>query len=393
MPRFEHGTPAVRDYHDITELCSRIARREADIVIDCWPPPLHETETWPINGSKWAMLLGPELTMHVNSEAQLLHCDLFLVQSDYLLESCIAMMTQDRDALRDYIRDHISAIGKHHLAWIDKHFQFQWSHSHADYFRKHAVVTGTSALDVISRINPAEVRKRWGLTPDKPVVAYFPCPFGRGPHVLWEQLFMSTSRLQRLYYIWQSQQWQQWRHIFRYVTHDDVIRAVRTFCTRNNALLVTKMRHTMPEDRLLQRCSDLVLNQDEFYPHSALELFSISKLSVGYYTSGSFEAVALGAHYLNVDIPGFPKEFYCRRRLPGYTYCDHQPGVVTAMPASDVTEKLPACQLDDFPLDPAARDRYLDLHSGPLDGRSSARILDAIEQLQEHRLQDVDHHG
>jgi len=53
-----------------------------------------------------------------------------------------------------------------------------------------------------------------------------------------------------------------------------------------------------------------MIGKDCCHSHVALELSKSSSLTVGFNSSGSMEAIALGTAYSSIGMTVFPKEFY-----------------------------------------------------------------------------------
>lgn len=384
VPAFANGKPIIREYWEDRWLVDRMRSGETDVVVDCLPPPWHLMKDWPSppDRSLWVVLDGPptDSVFHVGNEKQLLACDLFALQAPAHLEDCISMMTQDREELLQYVRGHLDVINPSWLELIQNRFGFRWDPPHVRYFRERACVVGNTALDICSRIDPGEVRRRWGIAADKPVVALLPCAFGQAQNSMpWERMYMSRGIAHRLWIKHAGKMKNAGLgDLLRAPTNERVLRALRNFCNRSGAALVAKLRHSRRPDRSTKAVADIILANEAFHPHTALELYSISQLTVGFYTSGAIEAVALGSPYLNIEIESFPNDFFCHRLLPAHTYCEPMKGVIWNVKPRD-PRYFAGASLEQYAFDAKARMDYLDRQAGVIDGSASGRFIAAVE--------------
>lgn len=387
VPFFISGEPIIREYFDEEWLPERIQGKNVDVVVDCLPPPARTVKKWVevSDRSRWVLLDAPptDSIWNIGSEAQLAAIDLFAMQSEKHIQDSIVMMTQDRHELLAYIKKNAAMIGRHWINIVRDRFSFQWGPSHVEYFKKKAIVCGNTALDICSQIDAEAVRHRWDIPKGKKVVALLPCPYGNYTVALpWEKIFMSRSLMHNLRismaYLFR---WGNISNPFNVFLYKNVIKLLKEFCERSDALLVAKLRHSRPADDAVKMYADIILEKESFHPHTALELYKVSALTVGFYSSGAIEAVALDSPYLNIQVPGFPKEFYCKRLLPAYTYCDRRDGVVWDFNHNDFNQ-ITRLSLSSFKLNSDERDAYLLDHLGFFDGRASVRFLDAVEALR-----------
>ena len=163
--------------------------------------------------------------------------------------------------------------------------------------------------------------------------------------------------------------------------------AVRAFCDRNGAALVVKARAKDPVPSYLARRADRVLYDEHYYPATILELLKISALCLHFFSTAAYEAAYAGVPSICIapgaDDLGFPalwREWFLSV-APGTSF--NFRGAVYAIGLPEVVGGFPGKRIADFPLDPVARAQYVEKFVGFDDGKSSDRVLDAVQSLAE----------
>lgn len=84
-----------------------------------------------------------------------------------------------------------------------------------------------------------------------------------------------------------------------------VVDAIRSFCDRNNLLLVVKPRIKFPFCDAAYEKADMVISDDEsqFCPSKLQELFAICDVSVGYSTTAVYESIYCNVPFINLRYP------------------------------------------------------------------------------------------
>jgi hypothetical protein len=166
-----------------------------------------------------------------------------------------------------------------------------------------------------------------------------------------------------------------------------VVTALRAFCDRNGALLLVKSRMKTPIPDYLARIADKCLYDERLFPASILEVLSIACLSVGHFTAAVLESVALGVPHLCIpfraedyavageaDRRAFDRTFV---RKEGHLFQFRGASMILEVP--ELLSRLATATLDDFAIDPDARDRYVRQFLTHRDGHGGARVTAAIE--------------
>ena len=248
------------------------------------------------------------------------------------------------------------------------------------------VPVGFAEMEQLKYIDRASVRARLGLPEKTPTVLYLPFPFQSTRHHggFWPRNIYGASRP------WQyASALASGRTEFLPYAHHGwndraLVRAVRQFCDRTGALLLVKGREKNPAPRYLAAAADRVFYDDAYYPATILELATVTDLCVHFYSTGLSEVVYAGAPNLCVSPTPAEWPIYGRRRVvkdfsttaPAFY---HYPGVTYSWTVPETITRLPSARLDDFPLDPTARRRYLERFLGHEDLDVSARILHDLD--------------
>ena len=261
---------------------------------------------------------------------------------------------------------------------------FQWNYDHAQYYKEHSICVGTPSFDILSDIEETTIRERWNIPNKKPVVGLFASPFDVSDGDLSGDLYMGSNILQRLIRVLRTMEISKLKYIFGHANDKAVVKGIRKFCDEHGAYLVTKLRHSRKATPYVKRYSDVVVGEDGYHPHTALELYSIVDLTFGSYTAGSIEAIAAGSPYINIDIPLYPKEFYCGDLISTLVYSNDHPGVISSMKAADVADNISRHSFEEFSFDTDKREEYLETYTGPTDFKSSERFMIAVEHLVKH---------
>ena len=156
-------------------------------------------------------------------------------------------------------------------------------------------------MDAARLIDPAEVRRRWGVPAAQPVVVLFLFAQGVGRDTFWpKQICAEPSRLKQLANIVRRGRFEYWPHVWHGWNDLNVVKAIRRFCDRNGAYLLVKSRRKTPVPGYTGALADQCIYDESFYPATVLEALSIASLSVSYYSNSVFESVSLGVPHLCV---------------------------------------------------------------------------------------------
>jgi hypothetical protein len=258
------------------------------------------------------------------------------------------------------------------------------------------VCSGFPQLDVLSHIDPAAVRHRWGIPLEQPVVLLLPITLANKPGA-WSRLFAAHGRLPQTIHLVIGGVLEDWNLVGQYrnwITggwnDHSLTEAIRRFCDHNRAYLIAKGRLKDPIRPHLLAVADKSLYDDSYYPATILEAMSIADLCIHFYSTAALEAAYAGVPGLCVHRPSPRIKGRAERPIYHQLWCTNWPGnaynyegVNRWMTIPQVITELPTMSLADFHVEPGARAEYLQKYVGPADGNASQRVLDAIIECVE----------
>ena len=367
VPPFRNGTPVVRTYQGTRELTTWLAGMRADVVISSGVYRLERP---------------------LPARRPLLVCQQYFIDS---------LAWAGPEGVLDW--DLLALYSRWWLDWSAGLFEAEGLLGNADVYLRQAeersAYVGLPELDAVSSIDPAEVRERWGIPPHQPVVVLFPFPQGVGRDVFWPRRICGEgNRLKQLANIVAHRRFEYWPHIRHGWNDANVVKALRRFCDRHGACLLVKSRQKTPVPAYTDALADRCLYDERYYPATILEALSIASLSVSYYSNSVFESVALGVPHLCVtytaeDYNGAASNYFSRFYTPEEGSAFQFRGVSTAWSIRETLDRLPGRTLEDFAIDPAARQRYIEkfLTHDARDG--GVRTVDAIQRAFDRAGRDV----
>lgn len=378
VPFFRFGAPVVREYISPEELLELACYSGVDAVLDVRPPPEALLKRWFTmqQRPKWILHVAADSLYTIRTRKEMLACDQFAVRTSTEMEAVIEDRQEDKSEWVTKLDSKRKLFGPWLCDYQKKVWRLPWDKEMVAHARQRTVAVGTPSLDVLRSLNRNEIRRRWNIPLDKPVIGYLPCPYGLAFGAYWEKLFMTTS--------WWKHAWVALSHgqpqdMVSQVNDQTVVKGLRVFCDNNDAWLIAKQKHSTEAAPYVRKAANLVVSDDCFYPHTAVEVYAISDLVIGHYSSGSVEAVAAGTFYLDIGIPHFPSDFI-NETFALYRGMFNTPGVTRTLPASAFVNGLSGFELSDFMIDANRASGYLEKYVGSVDGQSSQRLLQAVEQ-------------
>ena len=355
LPRFRNGAPDVRPYATREELGRIVGSRRLDAVF---------------------AVLRRRAVDHLRAELP----DLFLAQLQTVPDPIIISHVDTFDAVYGFTPSWVQWSADYMVHYGRLH------DTERDVYAKRLeaiyVPVGFAEMEQLRYIDPASVRAGLGVPGSARTVLYLPFPFKSTRHHggFWPRHIYGASRP------WQyaSALAARRTEFLPYARHGwndrALVRALRQFCDRTGALLLVKGREKNPVPRYLAAVADRVFYDDAYYPATILELAAITDLCVHFYSTGLSEVVFAGAPNLCVSPTPAEWPIYGRRRIvkefsttPPAFY--HYPGVTYSWTVPETITRLPSARFEDFPLEAAARRKYLERFLGYESLDVSARIL------------------
>jgi hypothetical protein len=365
-PSFKNGSVVFREYADRAQALDWIREKRVDAVVGIIPLMGMRCKDFPA-GTQRSLYVCMEPSnvdwiYHVSHPDEISCTDLFALTTPHWLEVTLQILSETPK---------------------------QWFNAEiAAEIRKKTVFVGWPEADQRSMVNAAEVRQKWGIPADVPVVVYlnWPTVSYLGLRLAWFSAVSLKKKVEAILH--HRREWAKAAALLREPNLQGVTQAVRKFCDRNGAYLIVKHRHRDQIHAEEADMADLVIADETYYPHTIFELMSIASLSVGYYSFAVREAVASGVPYLTLDVAGLAdiagygecgEPLFRRMSRPGDFF--NSPGVAWLMDGKQILKELPSKTLADFRLDTLAQTEYYAKYLG-IPGVANADVfLNAVQEL------------
>ncbi len=159
--------------------------------------------------------------------------------------------------------------------------------------------TGCCQADGIRHIDPEQVRAKWNILSDRPVVVYLPSNQGQA---LFLRVLRANSRLRQAAHILKDGRWRVLPYLLQPFSDKALVDSVRRFCDANGAFLLVKSREKNPIPDYLDAAADKIVMDDTEYPASILRAMSVADLCISAYPSDSVsDAAAVGIPMLRAS--------------------------------------------------------------------------------------------
>lgn len=250
------------------------------------------------------------------------------------------------------------------------------------------VPAGFAEAEQAKWLDPERARARRGLPAGRPIVLYLPFPFQSTWHEFWPRRIHRFRRPLQLVNValsgqlqWLPYAWNGWNDV-------SLVRQIRAFCDRHDAVLVVKSRLKNPIPRYVRRAADHVLYDDADYPATILELLSVSTLCVHYYSFALAEAACLGvpslcispspAEWPKIRAQKMPVVDFSPQPAPDSFY--NYPGVVFSLGLVEAFQRFPELRLEDVGLSPERRHAFIEKFLGCNDVDVATRVFEDLAQ-------------
>lgn len=360
VPEFRSGAPTVVRFEGLPELTERFHVDPPDAVI-CVDPP--EPDVVPVTKARWFWIqYAADLVLHPAAPQGIMDATAVGMFSPW-------WVTQLR---RNFGADLIEGGAQRKM-----------------------VTVGMPELDVARAIDPDKVRWIYGLPRSQPLVLYLPFPLKSFPPRFWlRNVFRPSSRLRQGVMTllgprrgFTGRRLDYWPHVRNGWNDRRLVESLKAFCDRNGAALVMKSREKDPIPGYARAKARARFDEFSHYPPTILELLRCASLCIHFYSTAVLESVScsvpslcLGPAARDMGLDEFNGELV-HNGTPGGIY--NWPGAAHWKPLHEAFDGFRAWGLDDFPLEPESRRRYVEQFLGFDDGRSAARFLDLLEHPAE----------
>lgn len=275
--------------------------------------------------------------------------------------------------------------------WIDL-VERRFPEAPAALIRQRLIAVGWPELDAFAEVDRAAARDHWGIPRDVPVVTLGSYKYhAQDP---WELVvFRPSTRLGAMTRALRLGRVDLLASRAHEVSYDDALRAIRSFCDRNGAVLVSKSRQKDHPPSLERRLADVSLVDRTFHPPTIVELCAISDVFVNFISTVVLEAVFGGATAIS-PVPPARSWWFAQSSWPMFAELIgfeqpgslwNFPGVALQLPLVEIVRSLPSMRLGELRADPVRRKAYVEKFLFALDGSHSRRTFDVIAATVERK--------
>ena len=396
VPSFRAGRPIIREYQGYQGLLNLVRENSVDAIVDIYPPFAKDPTMmrdpnffrhigWPSRPNRpfWIVLESPPGDTYngVRCDEQLMCCDLFAVKTKFWADYyCHSRSTNLKD-IADYIKRNPKIFGNFQNS-TNPFLCFRWNEQIIRHVNSHTVVVGYPYLDPVPELDPEMIRRRWGITKNKSIVTYLPWRGVLEDGAMFNIHYIVNFLLFRL-------AWALWGGQLRYIINSfkknderSVLQGIKQFCKKNNAFLITKRQHSQICRKYISKSSDLVIGDECYYPHTLLEALSVSDICIGNLSTAIYEAIASRSYFINPSVPLYHNKFSVNYPIDSSIY--DLEGISKTFDAEKMAKSFGKMKINDFRVNPATHNSFLEEYVGPVDGNSSARFLYAIKHLVQY---------
>ena len=350
VPLLKHGAPEIHTFQGLDDLAARLGKDSPDVIVALDPP---RADVKAATRARWLWLQYSADILFYETPQPFLDADVLATYSPY---------------------------------WADRLEELHRETGQGAAVRRRTRSVGMPELDVIPRIDPDEVRRRFGLPADRPIVLYLPFPLRSNPPTFWLRgVFTPSTRLGQTARALLARRNDYWDDVRQGRNDRRLVEAVRGFCDRAGAALVMKSRLKDPIPRYALRRAERALYDPSHYPPTILELLSVASLCIHAYSTSVFEAAACGVPSLclapadaDMGLPAYVHEFVHNLKPEGiYNW----PGAAYGAPLREAFDGFARWRLEDFPLEAGTRRAYVERFLGFDDRQGSVRLLDLAREL------------
>lgn len=257
------------------------------------------------------------------------------------------------------------------------------------------VVTGLPPYDDFKRIDRNMVLERYKIPKDKKVVLLM-IPFFNYDEVWRQQVWLPRSFVYRFFRAL------KYRYIrVQYIpdmiwgmSFKQFVKQIKTFCLRNNAVLITKgrVKNRGPEIDIVERIADYNFGDEEVYPiDTTFQLISIADLVITTRSSAIMECIYANVPVVHVLIPHLR---YNKLRVGVYydiifnlamrvdrDSCFRFDGCFDTIELRKIREYLKTKRIEDIKIDQKRRSEYLNGFGMKEGVNASEAIYNAIHKI------------
>jgi hypothetical protein len=247
---------------------------------------------------------------------------------------------------------------------------------------------GFPELDQKTVIDPARVRLELGIPEDKPVVLHLSFQYLMQENQLYSRyVFTENNPLMKLFACMKHPKY--FSHVLHGLNNENVFKAIKKFCDRNDAYLLINGRQKSPIPPYIK--GDKTVTDVSFYPADILKYLSISSVCFNFWSAVVTECIPFGVS--NVCIAPSMDDIFVKNHpsSPNYSLFKHVlevcpdifnfDGITRRMTLEQIISELPDMRLEEFNMNPVTRNTWIQKFIYRADGHCSERIISEIETL------------
>ncbi|MEK8023148.1 MAG: hypothetical protein AAB229_05005 [Candidatus Hydrogenedentota bacterium] len=256
--------------------------------------------------------------------------------------------------------------------------------------RRKLVVTGSPLLDQYEGLDRPAIRRKYRLPPDRKIVLFMSLKMNVPE--CWRKYAFAETIPRGILHVCGKRRFDLLPAVVFGAKYPGIMRSMKSFCRRNDALLVVKSRRKNNDPEYVRDHADHFFYDEGFYPSTSIELMSIADLCIHFQSSTVIEAVAasvpsisilISQEHIRVKNPLLHRMWFPPGNISP-SWHNFQ-GIVHAVEVCEFRRRVSGASWGDFPFDSSRREEYVRRYLGYADTRSRARIADLVETVVAER--------
>jgi hypothetical protein len=247
--------------------------------------------------------------------------------------------------------------------------------------------TGNPNLDIGPELERERIRKEFRIPSNKKVVLLLPINLTYWPGE-WPWFYLAEAGLKQIRQLFRAVRNEGWSFLANYWhwailgwNDDNLVKAIRQFCDKNNAMLIVKARKKDALRKGTKELADIAIYDESYYPSTVYKLMQVADLCIHFYSTAALEAAYFGTSSLCINRPNLDIAMHRLWRTNRIGGAFNFPGVNKWMSIPSAIRALPFISLENFAMDPKARNRYVNKYLGSSDELASRKILEIVDNL------------
>ena len=371
-PKFRNGEVQFNAYNGLDELRSLLLENRADFFVSFFTPAyLFKDEKIKFK-TKWVCLQNGIDFFSINKWTDLKSADLIFTYGSNWIEfgqKFNEMIKKEKISPSDAENEKLEFISKtRNVGWPQ--------------------------ADQVSFIDPHNVREKLNIPFDAQVVLL--CPMDIDVLCIDHEsessfnVYNQFNRLGQLKACLKSKSLKRIPKVLKGESYGETLKSIKSFCERNNALLIIKARNRFTTKTnigscLLNKIADKIIYDESFYPATIFEVMSISSLCIHFYSLSVTEAAFLNIPSIAVK----PYDSYLRivpelKNNSFYEFCEFDlfdAPFITKVTGETIPKLLQSRSLDDFKMSKESYIAYRSKYYSNFDFSSSKNVIKELTEF------------